>query len=390
MFSRDFTAVPERPGIPGYYGLDGKFVKTLIDKMNITPNYIYPRDGHTFGITLGNGTSTGSLGDVVRKDCHLAGNSRYVTKLTTDIEFTDFLYSEKLSIVIPKRPEIPKYLIILRVFKLSTWLLIIFVVVLCAGIIYLKNVSLTSSTSSNTSILFAFGLLIGEPIRFNRSNQQYIFIFCYLFFSLVIIGLIQGVLTKQLSTINYDKDINTLEELANSPHRILSSSLDELNIEYTDVVGKLVTQEIFGYKYATLKWFYALQYMCDHKNISLLGRESEIDYVKYNVFLSPDGTRCLHTVREPILSYSLGYILPKQSPFLYKLNGLIGKLREFGFIMVWIKRAFSRKSQVPVEVSFRRITLVDFAIPFCILFLGYTLAFLVFIFEILFKRCQQS
>lgn len=386
MFTRDFTAKPGKNGASGYDGLDGAVMKMLQEKMNLTPYYILPRDGDTFG-KFKNGVTTGSLADVVKKRCHLAGNSRYVTNYTTtDLEFTDFLYSEKLCVVIPKRPEIPRKYMILRVFKPSTWLLIVFAFVLYVTIIYLNNFSSTSGTPISTNILFSLGLFIGIPVKLIHSKHLRILIFCCLFFSVVILGVLQGDLVKHFSTINYDKDINTLEELVYSPHRIFSSSLDEFNIENTDIVAKLVTNDVLGSEYSPLKWFWSLQYMCVHKNISLIGRQSEIDYMKYNVFLSPDGTRCLHTVRESILSYSLAYIVPNESPFLYKINKVIGRLRESGFVLFWNKKELKQKTQVTAEISFKHFSLADLEIPFFVLFLGYKLSLLVFILEMISRR----
>lgn len=384
MFKRDLTATPSRGGMPGYEGLDGFVIKTIIENMNITPYYVIPEDNITFGIAYKNGKITGTLGEIVRKKSQLAGNSRFLTDYnTSQIEFTNTLYSERICVVIPKYSQIPRDFMILRIFKPSTWCMIFLIIVLYMIIIYLRYVLRLPSGSNSNEVLKVFGLLIAAPVNFKAEKKQYLVLMFGMIFSVIISGIIQGSLIKSFTTVSYYDDIDTLDELANSNLLILTS-LDVFDKDESIIGRKLYHKKISSGSEVKDEGIATLSDVCLFKNISTIARQSEITYVKYNVYLAPDGTRCLHAVKEFLLTYFVVYIVPLHSPFLFKINDIIEKLRESGFIQYWFKNVYSRKKASHTKQSYYHPTsLKDVTVPFEILFLGYILCIIVFIYEIL-------
>lgn len=390
MFERALTAVKTGNGQNmKYIGTDGMVIDTIIHEMNVTPRYIFPRDGQEFGNVYDNRTLTGTLKDVKEKECHLAGNSRFITDYKIkDIEYTSFLYEEKMCVVIPKHSEKPKASIVYSILKPSTWLLILISLILCLFIIYLKGLFESISLFIILLELVSFiGLFIGTVVKIRCLKKRYYFIIFFIFFSQIMSNIIQTLYIKSYSTVNYIKDIDTLQELEKSNLKILSDLLSNFDPNIT--LKKLMINPAFKNNESTLDWFSSLKYICRNKNFASIGRKSEIDYAKYKVFLAKDGTRCLHTVKEHILTYSLAYIVPSDSPFLLKINRLILEMREAGLISYWLQKGYYRSQAHEKHINYKSLKFADLNIPLLILTVGYTLAFSMFICEINAKRIKK-
>lgn len=387
MFNREFTARPQNNGVTGYQGLDGLVMESLINKMNITPRYVVPADGIQFGVKLDNGTITGALGEVVRKNSQIAGNSRFLTDYKTgDIEFSSTLYSERLCVVVPKHSKIPKSYMMWRVFQPMTWLCVLLLIFSSIIIIFIKNSLWRSPESSTlTETLAILGIMVNQSVSYRRSKKLLLLFSCFMFFAIISEGVYEGFLVKSFTSVSYYKDINTLEELAKSDLKI-DTTLDVFDTDESPTVKELRKKKVDQ----MIDELSTYQEICTYKNVSTVARVSEITHLKYKVFLSRDGTRCLHAVTEYLLTYFVVYIVPLNSPYLYQINLLLTRLGESGFINHWFKSAYGGQATKAPRNAFEPIALKDVLIPFQILIIGYIFATLAFLYEVISKKLSRN
>lgn len=381
MFERFLTAIPFKDGREGYAGVDGIVIETIMKAMNASPNYHYPQDGQHYG-RIKNGTITGGLRDIVHKNSEIASNSRFLHDYGIHgIEFTEYVYCDKLIVIIPKYSPIPNGLKILRIFQRQTWCVIVLIFLASIMIIYIRNLLIPLTSYSSIQLLKIYGIILGAAVKI-QMTRKYAFLQCFwMFFSIIMIGIFQGTLIQSFSTLMYYNNVDTLEELAESNLQIRTS------LEIFDWDQSVTMRKLFG-KIVEVNdnendWLLSLYKLCIYKNFSLVGRESEIRHIKYNIILAKDGTRCLHTVKEHIMSPFFVYIVPHYSPYLLKINDLIIKLRESGLIEYWIENARLQKYNGQKNYhSFKNITYDDLLVFLYILFSGHILAFLIFLYEI--------
>jgi hypothetical protein len=117
-----------------------------------------------------------------------------------------------------------------------------------------------------------------------------------------------------------------------------------------------------------------MSFVAKHQNMSALNRLSNtINYL--HTFRNSDGTLQLHIVEECPRTYSLAYIIPKGSPFLFRINNIIAQLVESGIIDKWNKdtrfnmTAF-KKCTYSSNDSNKVFSLEDLQMPFLILVCG--------------------
>lgn len=383
MFETLFMAVRREDGKMGYTGVDGRVVETIMTAMNASSKYHYPQNDKQFGKI---GKFTMALNDVIQKKTQMAGNSRFLKNYgTNDIEYTEFVRSERVCVVVANNSPLSKELIMLKIFKPSTWVVIFSVLMISIILLYVKSLLIPTSSSSSLEMLNIFGIILGAPVRI-RFSTKYLLLHCLcMLFSVVIIGIFQGSLIHSFSTVTYNKNLETFEELAESDLQI-QASLDLFGRQLFETVKKLVNKELIRTEDED-NWLISLQNLCIYKNISIIGKESKIEYIANNIILNPDGTKCLQTINECIHSYFITYIVPFNSPYLYKINDIIIKLRESGHIQHWIRNTMTPKHEKRENHdSFKSMTPKDLLLSLYILFLGHILAFLAFLCEVKMKK----
>jgi len=117
-----------------------------------------------------------------------------------------------------------------------------------------------------------------------------------------------------------------------------------------------------------------MSYVAIHQNMSALNRLSNAIYDLCS-FHNSDGTFQLHIVKECPRTYSLAYIIPKGSPFLFRINNIIAQFVESGIIDKWFEdtrlnmTAFQRHRYSSND-SPKVFSLEELQMPFLILICG--------------------
>jgi hypothetical protein len=399
LFERTPTSFPSHPDdrVSDYIGMDGFFMRDLAVRMNFTTIAGSPKDGNKYGYMFeNNGTFTGSLGDIIYDRAEISLNSRFVKEYGTgDIEFTMPVGFDNLCIVVPKAKRFPKWHALFRVFELQVLLALVSVYVACSVLSHILQVLCSFFMPvKDTSLIATFietllPFLSLPLIRVPPFRPQKVFVTACLAFGMIMASLFQGKLVTVLSKPDYYPDISTLEELDASGLMIGTGSLNLIEDTF-NTEGSLLAKRLSNkVKYRITKES-TIYYVAKRQNIAALTRLSN---AIYNVLMyrNSDGTCLLHTVEEYPRTYSLAYIVPKGSPFLFRINRVIIQLVESGIIGKWNKdtyfnmTAFHRIEHSGND-SLKVFSLEDLQMAFLILACGLFSSAVAFFAELTVKR----
>jgi hypothetical protein len=400
LFPRRLSSFPSHPGdkVVDYIGVDGFFMRNLAKKMNFTVIAGSPEDGEEYGYMFeNNGTFTGSLGDILYERVEISLNSRFVKEYgTNDIEFTLSVGFDKLCILVPKAKRLPKWLAFFRVFSIHVHLALACVYVGCCIIshilqmLYSFFIPVNKGNSLTATFIEMLPPFLSLPfVRMPICRSQKVIMTMCLLFGMIVASLFQGRLVTVLSKPDYYPDINTLEELDASGLLIATGSINLIENTFS-------TEESSVMKHLRNKVIYrniqegVTDYVAKHQDITALQRFSSAIY-EVLLHRNSDGTFLLHMVAECLRTYSLAYIVPKGSQFLFRINHAITQLVESGIVDKWSEDTYFNLtafhgSEHNINDSRKVFSLEDLQIAFLILACGLLASIITLFVELTVKR----
>lgn len=362
----------------GYGGLEGFMLTEMSKHLNFTPSVSASPDGERYGSILVNGSATGSLGQVIRRNVSIAMNVYFIKDYGTDmIEFTAPFNNDNVCVVVPKAERIPQWLSMFKCFAPDVWCLT-GVTLLILTLLWLL-IAKREGGSPQFACLDMFLILVSAPLKVCFKKQHRLFLLSCLIFNLVITNIFQGTLVIY-STVSYFRDINSLEDLDNSGLKILTT----LNIfDYSDseVVNRF-RRKILYYGGSNINR------TAFKRDVSVIERKQDAKFLMSTIFLGQDGRSLLHVTNFCPITYSVSFIVPKGSPFLDAFNKLIVKYVEGGFTKKWYKDmactiALEKKMSTGQAVKQKSFNLEDMKVAFYMWAIGMLLSILVFSVELL-------
>jgi hypothetical protein len=400
LFSRKPTSFPLNPGdkVIDYIGVDGFFMRNLAKRMNFTAIASGPKDGYEYGFMFeNNGTFTGSLGDILYDRADISLNSRFVkTYGTDDIEFTSSVGFDNLCIIVPKAKLLPKWLAFFRVFHLHVHFALFFVYVGCSLFDHIlqRIYSLFKPVDKDISLITTFMEMLPpflslSLVRMPSFRAEKVFVTSCFIFGIIIASSFQGKLVTVLSKPDYYRDINTLEELDASGLFIGTGSVNLVENTFSTEDSPLVNHLRNKIIYRLLENG-IIDYVAKHQNIAALNRLSNALY-SVLLYRNSDGTFLLHIVEECPRTYSLAYIVPKGSPFLFRTNHIITQLVESGIVNKWNENTYFNmtafhRCEYSGNTSLKVFSLEDLQMAFLMLACGLSCSTIAFFVELTMNR----
>lgn len=354
-----------------YSGVDGFIMETLSKVLNFRPVYL-ETDYYEYGRFLENGTAVGSLGDVVYRRVHIAGNGRFVEDYGSNAEFSLSYQNDYVCFVVPKSQKVPQWIMLFHCFTSESWLAFLAVFVVAALL----------WRALNGDFLTFYAIFINSPTTLNSLTQkQKLFLIFCLSYNLIIMGVFQGTFTTSFSTISYYPDITTLEALAKSGLTI-SSNVDVFKDDNNSLATTLknLQQPTNG------NW--ALKRAALQRDVAGIERRLDAMYHIQKRFLDENGLPLIHIVDECITSHFIAFIVPKDSPFVEQFNCVIQMLNVGGFTQKWYNDitsseiSRSRSTALRSKDEKKVLLLSDIQAAFYILVIGLSVAFCVFLNEL--------
>lgn len=293
-----------------------------------------------------------------------------------------------------KKPPLPTSITPLISFPTFLW---IFIAIFCVSVafLYRKIRFLSNNLNNFKSDVSYFKILIDTVLYVFNSpvlrhcmvclDSERVYIFTLSVMGLILSTLFQSYLnTNMVTQASWEKDINTLDQLAQSnlPIEIrYVAIMEDLFPENTSRTFDLLRQHMVLVKYDQ----FALNRLYEHGSFSLPLRRSLVHLDFSEWFFSGK----LYLVPQCPKNYLLAYPIMKNSIFLERFNVVLLRLLEGGMIRQWtneiyrnhtIMETLSHKAHLINEVTI--LTMPDLQFPFYTLIFGINLSTLIVIFEI--------
>ncbi|KAL3275626.1 hypothetical protein HHI36_020379 [Cryptolaemus montrouzieri] len=360
-------------------GVDGCSLGQLAERLNfqtiVTNTNCRKR---TFGYIFSNGSSTGSLGDVINRKVDIAMNGVFLEYRYAlyNIEFSLVMHSYKICAVVPKAKKIPEWACLLKMFSAGTWICVISFEV---GLrLFWTFLSVRTKVEKN----FYSEVFRKIPIDLGKRNSCRILAAAYLFtFHVILEGIFAGSLFKSFSTVSYYPDINSLEDLDES-NLPIETSLNIFGLDENESKLMKSLSDKVRPNDDTLEPVMARS--AHERNVVAMERQEEAILKINSRYLGTDGAPLLHVVPDCPMTQFISHIVPEGSPYLLIFNHWFSRLQASGFITRWTELPYSsdRNKTLKVEPN-PRLTWEKLELAFFIWKLGLVISALVFFTEVL-------
>jgi hypothetical protein len=367
----------------GFGGFDGLMLGALAEQLNFDVVPFGTRTKMNYGVIFPNGTTTGSLHDVIHRKVVYSANSRSFNYYSTNVEFTIPYITNELCAVVPKAHKLPNWAILLNCFDQASWILIALTVT--ASAIFWQRVGPSRDFVKHSWQIFSF--LVGIPTKVVPVLHQAVFLVGCMIFNVVILGTIQGFLFTSFTKTLYYKDVNTLEEVVQLGLPTTPRAWTMIN-NYTNILKRLKTRKIDPDDNI-------LDLVAYQRDIVAFDMKILLNLMSKSIYVDDDGQPLLHIVNECVSSFVVATIVPKGSAFLHVFDNLIIRLYESGLTMKWYRDVFdSIVIEKMISISKKRKSVQSFSLydtesAFYTIILGYVCSLVVLLGEILWKRINK-
>lgn len=228
-------------------------------------------------------------------------------------------------------------------------------------------------------IIIDFSILfLNAPLRrFPRASNERIFIGAVCLLSLNIVSLFQSSLATVFIKPMYYRNIDSLQQFAETQKRILikyPAMLTDLFPEDSSEVFRILNSRMVLVAKPELT-------ATDVINLGMATVTRKI-----NSKLSSDDEN-IHLIPDCPRSYNIAYVLAKNSFYLETVNAIILDIAQFGFIKKWIDEEYFKaqlkglRHHPPITARARVIRVDDLQLAFAILAVGLALGSIILLIE---------
>ncbi|ETN67596.1 hypothetical protein AND_000585 [Anopheles darlingi] len=415
-----------------YRGADITARDVLQQYLNITVIHV-PADADLFGDRMPNGSFTGAMGRLVRREVDIVFTGFFIKDyFTRDLEFTASVYSDAVCCLVRKARRIPEYLLPLYIFPADIWAMLVGLGALCSlcwatlratlqcvrtragerhnGAIMAATTRTTGGWLSRRyrwAVLFnhsrtirqatpgrqllqividTYILLLSAPYqRFTRAGPERLFLTGLLLVSLIFVSLYQSGLAAVFVNPMYGRDISTLAQLDESemaiPVKYRGFLDDVFAVNYSTRMDSLRRRMVHLPVQESM-----LTRVARLGNIATVTRKSSLD-LDNAVYMA---TRQLHLIPECPRTYNLAYVLQRRSVFAECFNRVLLRMVGGGLVQHWIDQMRYewtlrnwRVVQSMVESNFKVLTVLDMQFAFYVLTIGLSFALFAIAAELL-------
>lgn len=375
-----------------FSGTDGHLCMIMVNKMNATMEWLPPSDGFDYGELLKNGTSTGALGQILYPSVDVLFNRRLV-RLSQyqgkSFHFTITNGRDDICILVAKAGFASNINSIFRTFTVTVWIFT-FGSLLFTSLAFFGIYRFETKTPTLKDILFHFYSwnLLQTIVRLPERWSGKLLIGFWIIYCLVITSSYQGNLISSLVVRRNLPEIDTVRQLEKSSYSILTLTryVDLLQnfLNQTGMYEKLKTRirgmpasELFQYinnndvAYAYANKYHINQYVMKSRNHTYQG------IPVYN-----------HMTECPV-PFLIAYALYYGSPYLHRINTILRRIQESGFILYWDKQGEQTDGSAQHSGGPFALTISHVQTSFYILSAGLSISTIAFITELSIARVRM-
>ncbi|XP_066984769.1 glutamate receptor-like [Macrobrachium rosenbergii] len=386
-------------------GIDANVVRVLSEYLNFTYRVVTPDDGG-WGGPLPNGTVTGMIGMVARRETHFAITDITITGSREEVtDFTAPYYIESMTLVSRRPREKNRAFAAFSPFTPLVWLCIAVCTLAVSlslvpetWILNMHSETVPKNYTINNFLFNVFRSLVQQENQLSSPywSHKFIFVFWYLF-CLNISVVYSGMLIATLVTPSFEKPIDSLTDLpAATDNGFTILVTDETSDAY---MFKEATQGIYA---QTWKLFnhedksksfissatYGMDLVLNEKGVYIVAQLAS------KFIAMRKGFRRYHFARDNFAIQYYGIPCMRGAMFRSQFDKILLRINEGALITKWINDEFQKiatNAEAEVhEAGPQAFTLIHLQAAFYILPIGYLIAGLAFCVEFILKWLWKS
>uniref|UniRef100_A0A6M2DM18 Putative glutamate-gated kainate-type ion channel receptor subunit glur5 n=1 Tax=Xenopsylla cheopis TaxID=163159 RepID=A0A6M2DM18_XENCH len=325
---------------------DGEIANLVAEVMNASAIYMIPPDGQTYGMTLPDGTLTGCLVFTETNYADLIGNAWPITSKNTYTSTLIVVGNEKLGCIAPKQLEFTK-LLYTSIFDGWVFVIIFFSHLSTVFTLFLTDRFYNSKFNWKMFLDYYFITIASMFMvsqNSNSVNSYKVLLIFWIIFSMINCITYQAKIVQSLTTSKTSKDINTMQDLADSGLKLV------IKPGFGEIINYLVDSEEHPEIYEILKSRLAefpdsidtFSKVYKDKNSVMFCSMVECELLKLTYFSNETGQELLHVFREQFGEMHHAQASHIRSPFRKRFIDIIPKICESGFITRWDNLEYHR------------------------------------------------
>ncbi|XP_071524014.1 glutamate receptor ionotropic, kainate 4-like [Panulirus ornatus] len=386
--------------------LDARILNAISPHLNFTFEIIEPWDG-TWGVPLTGGNWSGIVGTLQHEEADFSLNLTPSPSRMEVITHSRIYTYDPFLIVSPKPKPLPRHSALLRPFTEDLWVMVIVFTSAAGVILWLLQTTWSWASGQpgiefDSAFLYIWGVLWQEPLPYSSANvSDQVFVGWWLMFCLVTGSAYRSSLVAHLSVQSKELPINTFEDiLSRRGWSWGSRPLRGSNFLYFNQTTDPVIQELYK-NMPTYDIKEAMERVMAGR-FSYIVKKTKTTTQIAPLYQDRYGNSPIHlsTTEYPIFGGN-SWGMRKGAPFLGQIRRLKQRLMEAGLIDLWLKDVIEIKNRkiranrseeddnVQPEVDDGQVVLGFDHLQgvFYLLLLGYAVAFLTLLREIITHRC---
>lgn len=311
--------------------------------------------------------------------------------LSEDLEFTVGMYSDELCCVVKKAQRIPQYLLPTICFHPFVWILLC-LVTFFSGLLWtaVRKIEGSDVLMSPKQILVdSWMIMFSSPMRkLPKLSAERALVASMCLVSLIFVSIFQSSLSTAFIKPVYYKDINTLEDLAESPLKIgikYAAMMDDIFPPGSAGLLKVLREKmVLTHSTSSL-----MESIAKAGKLVAMTRKELIEQSYSKYFAS----QMVHLVPQCPRTYNLAFFAQKNSFFMERVNEVLLNLNSGGFHEKWIRDLHVNYTWITLkehgafhEESFKVLTFDDLLLAYFILAAGGSFAVITWFLECLLAK----
>lgn len=381
--------------IPFTEGLEVEMINVITQSMNMTPRFSISMKVQDWGNMLENGTGSGGLFKQItdeKTDIGMASlaatQNRYMA-----LDFTASYATESVTWCVPVALEEDKWLSLLRILHLGSWIATL-IAFICIDLIIWSISKLFPDQESTifqnlgTCSLYNFCAVLSITIK-TLPNNGYIRV---IFFLWVIYGFnlcvsFQTFLMTKLTQPDYKKQISTAKEIFDTDYKI--AYLTGTDIYFADN-STIEAQRVLHDGILCTQAEACIKKVANNGDTAFVVPRSYLEFISTS-FYNKKGRLMIYWFTDNIVSYPIQIFAYRGHPLIARLNELILRVKTGGFMQKWMVDTilnFKKKGKKLMEEDSGEskkeqvLTFDHLQGPFLILLFGLVTATISFIVEV--------
>lgn len=405
MFEQQFFCKKVSPN--RYIYPDGEVAYILSRKMNFTPIYVQDPKSVTYGKEEDNGLFSGALGAIEYGTADIATNIRIITNMykAENVLFLRPIGSLKMNYLVPNNYLSKEFLVFpWNFFEIPALIVYIFIFIVFVIVNYILqqyhfSYDLQETTFNLPGIIITiFGIChnIAVTAKLMTTRKRLLLGTAFLY-TVFLSSIYQGSIVNELDKFGDERNIKTLEQLLLTPLRLLIHDDLAVHIEYfRDLSDSNIFKQLYKrHEIIEHKAFDPSLMVAFNRTAALLTLDIYIPRHKWKLYNKEYGEHRVTKLPVPVREFFQSIIIPKHSPFIEEINRLIGRMESSGLIRRQEKMAFSDLMLGYIQFSkmgyhqhrdIKVLTFSKLTMLFSYLVVSYSVIFVVFLCEILWKR----